>query len=107
MKSTKEKKINQFKLNISVFALLILMTYSCAKSLENKLIGDWEIEAVSWEGNEKMEVPNEDRYFLQLKKSNGKLIFSDDEQKGTWSIEDSILSLESIPVCTTYVDSIF
>ena len=46
-------------------------------------------------------------YFLQLKKSNGKLIFSDDEQKGTWSIEDSILSLESIPVCTTYVDSIF
>ena len=71
MKSTKEKKINQFKLNISVFALLILMTYSCAKSLENKLIGDWEIEAVSWEGNEKMEVPSEDRYFLQLKKSNG------------------------------------
>ena len=107
MKSTKEKKINQFKLNISVFALLILMTYSCAKSLENKLIGDWEIEAVSWEGNEKMEVPSEDRYFLQLKKSNGKLIFSDDEQKGTWSIKDSILSLESIPVCTTYVDSIF
>ena len=44
---------------------------------------------------------------MELKKSNGKLIFSDDEQKGTWSIEDSILSLKSIPVCTTYVDSIF
>ena len=107
MKSTKEKKINLFKLNFSVLALLTLMTYSCTKSLEHKLIGNWEIEAVSWEGDEKIEVPSEDRYFLQLKKSNGKLIFSDDEQKGTWSIEDSILSLESIPVCTTYVDSIF
>ena len=92
MKSTKEKKINLFKLNFSVLGLLTLMTYSCTKSLEHKLIGNWEIEAVSWEGNEKIEVPSEDRYFLQLKKSNGKLIFSDDEQKGTWSIKDSILS---------------
>ena len=55
MKSTKEKKINLFKLNFSVLALLTLMTYSCTKSLEHKLIGNWEIEAVSWEGNEKME----------------------------------------------------
>ena len=61
-----------------------------------------------FEGSNKIKaVPSENHYSLKLKKSDGKLIFSDDEQKGTWSIEDSILSLESIPVCTTFVDSIF
>ena len=108
MKSTKEKKINPLIFKSSVFLFIISIICCCTKSLEQKLIGNWESNAINFEGSYKIKpVPSENQYSLKLKNSDGKLIFSDDEQKGTWFIEDSILSLESFPVCTTYIDSLF
>ena len=86
---------------------MIISLFNCSKSIEQQLIGVWEIKYVKWDNSDSMEVPHYDRYQLSLERSNGSFIFHDDMQNGNWSFFDSTIFLTSTPICTTYIDSLF
>ena len=86
---------------------MIIPLFNCSKSIEQQLIGDWEIKYVKWDNSDSIEVPRHDSYQLSLERSNGSFIFHDDMQNGNWSFFDSTIFLTSTPICTTFIDSIF
>ena len=60
---------------------MIIPLFNCSKSIEQQLIGVWEIKYVKWYNSDSMEVPHHDRYQLSLERSNGSFIFRDDMRK--------------------------
>ncbi len=107
MKLKTGKRNKTFIAKALIISSIIFFTYNCSNSIEYQLIGNWEINYVKWGNGDSMKVPTNDKYQLVLEKINGKLIFRDDMQNGNWSYEDSILTLISTPICTTFVDSLF
>ena len=107
MKLTREKKIKYFFIKKLVVSCVLISLFNCSKSVEQQLIGVWEIKYVKWDNSDSMEVPHHDRYQLSLERSNGSFIFRDDMQNGNWSFFDSTIFLTSTPICTTFIDSLF
>ena len=107
MKLTREKKIKHLYIKKFIIYCMIIFLFNCSKSIEQQLIGVWEIKYVKWDNSDSMEVPHYDRYQLSLERSNGSFIFHDDMQNGNWSFFDSTIFLTSTPICTTYIDSLF
>ena len=108
MKLIREKKLKHlFFIKKLMISCIIISLFNCSKSVEQQLIGVWEIEYVKWDSTDSMEVPQNDKYQLSLEKSNGNFIFHDDIQNGIWSFIDSTIILTSTPICTTFIDSLF
>ena len=101
MKSITEKKINL------IFLFLFLLLLGCSRSLEQQLIGEWEIDHLIYSDGSSSIVPKNEKYTLSLIKKKNKNSFNVDNVYGTWSLEDSSISFENIPVSKTLIDSIY
>tara|TARA_Y100000385_G_C13065584_1_gene626525 strand:- start:773 stop:1264 length:492 start_codon:yes stop_codon:yes gene_type:complete len=101
MKSITEKKINL------IFLFLFLLLLGCSRSLEQQLIGEWEIDHLIYSDGSSSIVPKNEKYTLSLIKKKNKNSFNVDDVYGTWSLEDSSISFENIPVSKTLIDSIY
>mgnify|MGYP001091544578 FL=1 len=106
MKLKKEKKTKFLKSLIFYLTFNLLLT-GCSKSVENKLIGDWQIDYIEFKDQNISTVPVEEKYIMKLVKENNKKQFSIDGVKGVWLIDDSLLLFENIPESKTYIDSMF
>jgi hypothetical protein len=106
MKLKKEKKTKFFKSLIFYLTFNLLLT-GCSKSVENKLIGDWQIDYIEFKDQNISTVPVDEKYIMKLVKENNKKQFSIDGVKGVWLIDDSLLLFENIPESKTYIDSMF
>ena len=106
MKLIKGKKIKIFNSLIFylVFSLLIV---GCSKSVENKLVGDWQIDYIEFKDKNISNVPVGEKYTMKLVKENNKKKFSIDGVNGAWLLDDSLLLFENIPESKTYIDSMF
>ena len=106
MKLIKEKKIKFLK--SLIFYLTFNLTFiGCSKSVENKLIGDWQIDYIEFNDQNVSTVPVDEKYIMKLAKENNKKQFSIDGVKGVWFLDDSLLLFENIPESKTYIDSMF
>ena len=47
---------------------MLISLFNCSKSIEQQLIGIWEIKYVKWDHKDSMEVPHSDKYQLSLEK---------------------------------------
>ena len=101
MRSIKEKKIK------FVFFLFSFFLFGCKQPLENKILGTWEIDHVSFSDGTLSTVPIDERYTMVISKKANKKNFKVDDIQGSWYIEDSLLFFENIPQSKTYIDSIF
>tara|TARA_B110001450_G_scaffold83952_1_gene79834 strand:- start:787 stop:1293 length:507 start_codon:yes stop_codon:yes gene_type:complete len=106
MKLTKEKKTKFLKSLIFYLTFNLLLT-GCSKSIENKLIGVWQIDYVEFNDQNISTVPVDEKYTMKLVKENNKKQFSIDGVKGSWLLDDSLLLFENIPESKTYIDSMF
>ena len=106
MKLKKEKKTKFFKSLIFYLTFNLSLT-GCSKSVENKLIGDWQIDYIEFKDQNISTVPVDEKYIMKLVKENNKKQFSIDGVKGVWLIDDSLLLFENIPESKTYIDSMF
>lgn len=79
----------------------------CSRSLEQQLIGEWEIDHLIYSDGSSSIVPKNEKYTLSLIKKKNKNSFNVDDVYGTWSLEDSSISFENIPVSKTLIDSIY
>ena len=106
MKLIKEKKIKFLKSLIFYLTLNLLLT-GCSNSIENKLIGFWQIDYIEYKDQKISNVPVDEKYTMKLIKENNKKQFSIDGVKGSWLLDDSLLLFENIPESKTYIDSMF
>jgi len=106
MKLIKGKKTKIFKVLIFYLTFNFLLI-GCSKSVENKLIGDWQIDYIEFKDQNISNVPDDEKYTMKLLKENNKKQFSIDGVKGTWLLDDSLLLFENIPESKTYIDSMF
>ena len=96
MKLTKEKKTKTFTALIFYLTLNLILT-GCSNSIENKLIGFWEINYVEFKDQKISTVPVDEKYTMKLTKKTNKRQFSIDGVKGSWLLDDSMLLFENIP----------
>ena len=101
MKLIKGKKIK------CIFFLFSFFFICCQQPIENKILGSWEIDHVSFSDGSISNVPNEERYTMVISKKANKKTFTVDNIQGTWYLKDSLLFFENIPQSKTYIDSIF
>ena len=81
MKLIREKKLKHlFFIKKLMISCIIISLFNCSKSVEQQLLGVWEIEYVKWDSVDIMEVPQNNKYQLTLEKSIGNFIFHDDVQ---------------------------
>ena len=106
MKLTKGKKTKIFRAIIFYLTVNLLLT-GCSKSIENKLIGVWQIDYIEFNDQNSSTVPIDEKYTMKLVKENNKKQFSIDGVIGSWLLDDSLLLFENIPESKTYIDSIF
>lgn len=106
MKLIKGKKTKIFKAQIFYLTFNFLII-GCSKSVENKLIGDWQIDYIEFKDKNISNVPDDEKYTMKLLKENNKKQFSIDDVKGAWILDDSLLLFENIPESKTYIDSMF
>ena len=93
---------------INIILLFILFLYSgCNRSVEQQLIGEWEIDYVTFSDGSSSTVPVNERYTLLLQKNKNKNIFNVDNVYGSWNLQDSTLFFENIPESKTLIDSIY
>ena len=93
---------------INIFLLFILFLYSgCNRSVEQQLIGEWEIDYVTFSDGSSSTVPVNEKYTLLLQKNKNKNIFNVDNVYGSWNLQDSTLFFENIPESKTLIDSIY
>jgi hypothetical protein len=71
MKLKKEKKTKFFKSLIFYLTFNLLLT-GCSKSVENKLIGDWQIDYIEFKDQNISTVPFDEKYIMKLVKENNK-----------------------------------
>ena len=91
---------------INIILLFILFLYSgCNRSVEQQLIGEWEIDYVTFSDGSSSTVPVNEKYTLLLQKN--KNIFNVDNVYGSWNLQDSTLFFENIPESKTLIDSIY
>ena len=106
MKLIKEKKTKFFK-SLIFYLTFNLLFIGCSKSVEKKLIGDWQIDYIEFNDQNVSTVPVDEKYIMKLAKENNKKQFSIDGVKGIWLLDDSLLIFENIPESKTYIDSMF
>ena len=106
MKLIKEKKTKFFK-SLIFYLTFNLLLVGCSNSVENKLIGDWQIDYIEFNDQNISTVPVDEKYIMKLVKENNKKQFSIDGVMGSWLLDDSLLLFENIPESKTYIDSIF
>ena len=93
---------------INIILLFILFLYSgCNRSVEQQLIGEWEIDYVTFSDGSSSTVPVNEKYTLLLQKNKNKNIFNVDNVYGSWNLQDSTLFFENIPESKTIIDSIY
>ncbi len=93
---------------INIILLFILFLYSgCNRSVEQQLIGEWEIDYVTFSDGSSSTVPVNEKYTLLLQKNKNKNIFNVDNVYGSWNLQDSTLFFENIPESKTLIDSIY
>ena len=102
MKLIKGKKINK-----AFLFCLFFFFIGCKSSIENKILGNWEIDHISYSDGFYTKVPDEEKYQINLTNKNSKKFFRIDEVNGTWTLKDSLLYFENIPISKTFIDSIF
>jgi len=106
MKLTKGKKTKIFRALIFYLTFNLLLT-GCSNSIENQLIGFWQIDYIEFKDQKISTVPVDEKYTMKLIKENNKKQFSIDGVKGSWLFDDSLLLFENIPESKTYIDSMF
>ena len=93
---------------INIILLFILFLYSgCNRSVEQQLIGEWEIDYVTFSDGSSSTVPVNEKYTLLIQKNKNKNIFNVDNVYGSWNLQDSTLFFENIPESKTLIDSIY
>jgi hypothetical protein len=88
MKLIKGKKIK------FIFFLFSFFFICCQQPIENKILGSWEIDHVSFSDGSISNVPNEERYTMVISKKANKKTFTVDNIQGTWYLKDSLLFLK-------------
>ena len=106
MKLIKGKKTKIFRVLIFYLTVNLILT-GCSKSIENQLIGVWQIDYIEFNDQNSSTVPADERYTMKLLKENNKKQFSIDGVIGSWLLDDSLLLFENIPESKTYIDSMF
>ena len=106
MKLTKEKRIKILK-SLLFYLIFSFVLNGCKSSVENKLIGVWQIDQIEFKDQNISSVPVSEKYSMELIKENNKKQFSIDGVIGAWSLVDSSLLFENIPESKTYIDSMF
>ena len=101
MKLTTEKRTN------ILFLLILFLSTGCNHSLEKQLIGEWEIDHVTYSDGNFNTVPSGEKYTLSLQKNGNEKIFKVDNVYGSWELKDSTLFFENIPESKTLIDSIY
>ena len=101
MKLITGKKIN------TIFIFFLLILYGCSHSMEKQLIGEWEIDHITYFDGSSSFVPEIEKYTLSILKKKNKNIFSVDNVYGNWDLADSTLFFENIPESKTLIDSIY
>tara|TARA_B110001452_G_scaffold83659_1_gene68395 strand:- start:852 stop:1358 length:507 start_codon:yes stop_codon:yes gene_type:complete len=100
----KRTKTSYLILFSSILSLLFL---GCKHSIDNDLLGVWQINTITYQEGEISIVPENQKYSIELSKKSSKKIFIIDDVIGTWKIKDSMLIFENIPYSKTHIDSIF
>ena len=106
MKLIKGKKTKIFK-SLIFYLTFNISLIGCSKSVENKLIGDWQIDNIEFKNQNISTVPVGEKYTMKLAKENNKKQFSIDGVNGAWLLDDSLLLFKNIPESKTYIDSMF
>ena len=95
------------------FFFLVISLFACNKQEAEKksdfdfLIGSWSINNVERINGKIDSVPDNEKYQLILNSINNINTFKDNEASGSWKLEGSTLSFQSIPSNTsTYIDSV-
>ena len=102
-----EMKLTTGKKTKILFLLLLFLSTGCNYSLEKQLIGEWEIDHVTYSDGTISTVPLGEKYTLSLQNNSNEKIFKVDNVYGSWDLKDSTLFFENIPESKTSIDSIF
>ena len=101
MKLITGKKINK------ILLFLFFLSSGCNHSVEQQLIGEWEIDYVTFSDGSSSTVPSDEKYILSLRKNKNENVFNVDNVYGSWNLKDSTLFFENIPESKTLIDSIY
>ena len=101
MKLITEKRIN------TILIFLLFLSSGCNHSVEQQIIGEWEIDYVTFSNGTFSTVPRDEKYILSIQKNKNENIFNVDNVYGSWNLQDSTLFFENIPESKTLIDSIF
>lgn len=101
MKLITEKRIN------TILIFLLFLSSGCNHSVEQQIIGEWEIDYVTFSNGTSSTVPRDEKYILSIQKNKNENIFNVDNVYGSWNLQDSTLFFENIPESKTLIDSIF
>ena len=100
------KLITGKRINIILLFLFFLLS-GCNHSVEQQLIGEWEINYVTFSDGSSSTVPSDEKYILSLRKNKNENVFNVDNVYGSWNLKDSTLFFENIPESKTLIDSIY
>ena len=100
------KLITGKKINI-ILLFLFFLSSGCNHSVEQQLIGEWEIDYVTFSDGSSSTVPSDEKYILSLTKNKNENVFNVDNVYGSWNLKDSTLFFENIPESKTLIDSIY
>ena len=100
------KLITGKRINI-ILLFLFFLSSGCNHSVEQQLIGEWEIDYVTFSDGSSSTVPSDEKYILSLKKKKNENVFNVDNVYGSWNLKDSTLFFENIPESKTLIDSIY
>ena len=100
------KLITGKKINI-ILLFLFFLSSGCNHSVEQQLIGEWEIDYVTFSDGSSSTVPSDEKYILSLRKNKNENVFNVDNVYGSWNLKDSTLFFENIPESKTLIDSIY
>ena len=101
MKLITEKRIN------TILIFLLFLSSGCNHSVEQQIIGEWEIDYVTFSNGTFSTVQRDEKYILSIQKNKNENIFNVDNVYGSWNLQDSTLFFENIPESKTLIDSIF
>ena len=100
------KLITGKKINI-ILLFLFFLASGCNHSVEQQLIGEWEIDYVTFSDGSSSTVPSDEKYILSIRKNKNENVFNVDNVYGSWNLKDSTLFFENIPESKTLIDSIY
>ncbi len=100
------KLITGKRINI-ILLFLFFLSSGCNHSVEQQLIGEWEIDYVTFSDGSSSTVPSDEKYILSIRKNKNENVFNVDNVYGSWNLKDSTLFFENIPESKTLIDSIY